>query len=386
MNSAGARVVEYYIYDASSDEPSDAWETSIVVHENDMPRFAAEKLDRLYGSIFSTLDQFKQDDAIAGTSTYVVRTNGKITTLLMFRFEQGVVKVLNQLIAIDCKELERFSTFIFTKYPFVSAISLTAIQSNLQRLSYPYQQFHSAEDIVATLPESGDKLLSLLGKNMRETVKRYTNKVKRTFPSFRFDVYVDDEIDEQLAMEIYAFHKARMHIKNDISKVSEQRFRKFIELARWRGMMTVATIDGRPCAGLICWRVDDRYFMRIIAHDPQFDEYKLGTISCYHTMRECTARGGKTFHFLSGRMQYKYRFLGVEQDFDRVVIYRSRTAILRNLPLALRTASRGTIRELLLWLQNAERKDDRISRFAVSLVQRWRMVKRLKTRFRPLSS
>ncbi|HYD80281.1 MAG TPA: GNAT family N-acetyltransferase [Paucimonas sp.] len=261
----------------------------------------------------------------------------------------------------------------------VSAISFTAIQTDLQDCAYPCLKFHWAEDLVAPLPESEDSLLSALGKNTREIVKRYARKIKRKFPSFRFDVYVGSEIDEGLAQEIYRLHKARMSRKGKGSNVDAPRFEKILRLARLRGLMTVAKIDGEICGGLICWRAGHDYFMRIIAHDPAYDEYKLGTVCCYRTMCECIARGGRFFHFMSGRLLYKYRLLGIEQDFDTLILYRSRSALLKSIWKMSRTIATGANRQTRLWLQNAERKDDFMSRMAVLLVRQWRMLKQLRT-------
>lgn len=352
--------------------------TSTSIHEKTIPWFAAEVLDHLYGSIYSTLDQFQLEDELGDASTYISKQRDEIAALLIFRCNGNIVSVLNQLITLDASELQRFADTLFAEDSSLSAISLTAVRSDTSKLQYPHQRFPFTEDIVATLPLSPDALLSQLGRNMRDTVKRYTNKVKKTFPTFRFETYIDRDICEAHAHELFRLHQERMHIKAQHSHLGEQEFLNILELARRRGMMTVAMIDGAVCGGLICWRVDRQYFMRIIAHDPRYDDYKIGSICCYLSMRECIARGGAEFHFLFGRMPYKYRFLGTGRIFDRIVIYRSHLAMLRHWRLAGQTMLNGWNQATRLWLQDAEHKNDWAARSTMAAIRTWRRVKQFR--------
>jgi hypothetical protein len=337
-------------------------------------------LDHLYGSIYATQDHLQIEGDLDGASTYVFRQRGDIKALLFFRREHGIATVLNQLIALDGAELQRFAATLFASDASLSAISLTAIQTGTSDLLYPYQRFRFTEDIVAPLPHSPDAFLSRLGPNTRETVKRYTSKVRRLFPSFRFEIYTDRDIDPRHARDLLRLHQARMLAKNKHSDIDEREFGNILELARRRGMMTVALIDDRICGGLICWRVDRQYFMRIIAHDPRYDSYKLGSVCCYLSMRECIAREGTAFHFLFGRVPYKYRFLGEAKGFDQIVIYRSYTGMARACRLAGRTAMSGMNREIRFWLQDAENKSDLLSRAAVSVAGTWHSARSLLMR------
>lgn len=382
MNKADASIDYPDAYEIELSDSSLGHEDSTTIdasiHEKDIPWFTAAALDRLYGSIYSTLDHFDIGDELHGTSTYVSRKHGEIAAALLFRREGRVATILNQLIAISRDELQRVADTLFAADANLSAIRLSAIRTGALRLHYPHQRFPFTEDIVAALPGSADTFLARLGRNTREIVKRYTNKVKKTFPSFRFDTYIDSNIGEAHARELFRLHHARMRVKKQRTDVDEREFRNILELARRRGMMTVATIDGTVCAGLICWRVERQYYMRVIAHDPRFDDYKLGSVCCYLSMRECIARGGAAFHFLFGRMPYKFRFLGVVRPFDQVVIYRSHLAMARQWRLASRTLLNGMNCKARIWLQDAEHKEDWIAGSVRSCARVWRAVKRIR--------
>lgn len=352
-------------------------EIEISHYDNEIPSFVDMELDRLYQNIFSSLAKFKLDGPMTSVSTYVVRKGSEIVTLLLFRREKEEVKVLNEMIQMDRQEIEQFVRFIFTKFRSVTVISLSAIQTDMRGIKFPYQQFHCAEDIVATLPGSAREYRASLGKKLRNTINYYTNKLERSYPSFCFKIALMEEVEQQQLIDIFQLHRARMRSKNKVSNINDEEIAQIIDLVRVCGLVGVATIDGQVCAGLICWRTGENFFLRTIAHDPKFDQYRMGTLCCYLTICECIARGGKEFHFMWTRLDYKYKFLGMEQDFDRVVVYRSPAQLFLNGRMVLNVAFRGIISETLLWLLNAERHDKLINRIAVRFVYLVRKLKRL---------
>lgn len=349
----------------------------ISYYDNEVPSFVDMELGRLYQNIYSSLAKFKIDGPMDSVNTYVSRKGSEIVTLLLFRYEKEEVKVLNEMIRMDSQEIDRFVRFIFNKFGSVAVISLSCIQTELRGIKFPYQKFYCSEDIVVTLPGSASDYRARLGKNLRKTINQYTNKLERSYPSFCFKIAVMEEIQQQQLIDILQLHKARMRHKNKTLNTTDEEIEKIIGLAKVCGLVGVAIIDGRVCAGQICWRAGEHFFARTIAHDPKFDQYRLGTLCCYLTICECIARGGKEFHFLWGRHEYKSSFLGIERDFDRVVIYRSRVQLFLNSKMALNVAFTGIILEIQLWLQNAERQDKLIHRTAVRFVYLVRKLKRL---------
>lgn len=119
-------------------------------------------------------------------------------------------------------------------------------------------------------------------------------------------------------------------------------------------MLSLLRLDGRICAGTINFRAGDNYFLEVIAHDPAYNDYRLGTLCCYLTICECIAREGKEYHFLWGAHDYKFRLLGVQRELDHLTIYRSRRHALlyprtvwRNWRLEWERKSRLRLRKLL---------------------------------------
>jgi hypothetical protein len=79
----------------------------------------------------------------------------------------------------------------------------------------------------------------------------------------------------------------------------------------------------------------------------------------------------------TGTTDLALRLLGVQRDLDKVIVYRSRTQLLMNGGLAIRTALQRRIRNAKLWLNEERRKNSRISRIVITSVK---SVKRLDMR------
>ncbi|HJV52264.1 MAG TPA: GNAT family N-acetyltransferase [Noviherbaspirillum sp.] len=345
-------------------------------HDNEVPPFAEAELERLYGNIYSSLRQFRIDGTLAApTSTYVERKAGEITAVYLFQRSGRKVRVLNEGITIGAEELQRFSSYLFFAYPSLDLVSFHAVRPATEGLAFPYHRYGCLEDIVLTLPESRVAYLDSMGNSTRNYIKRYLNKLKRTYPSFSHRIYVRDEIDEQQVRDIVRLNSARMAEKGKIAGIGEQDEQRIVRLMRECGMLSVILIDGRICAGTINYQVGDNYFLEVIAHDPAYNEYRLGTLCCYLTICECIARGGNEYHFLWGRNEYKYRLLGVERALDHLTIYRSQWHRCLHLRTTLGNIGRSAKRKGQIWLHEAEGREDPAARLAAAIAHAIRHVR-----------
>jgi hypothetical protein len=350
-------------------------EITISYYENEVPQFIEAEMDLLYGNIFSSPTNFRICDGdLKNVNTYVVRRDQKIITVFLFRHEDGKIQVMNEVITISSEEMDRFADYVFNRFGSVNLISFKAIQTDIKRFSYPYQRFNYSEDIAMALPATPDEYLASLGKNTRRNIKRYVEKITRGLPSYSFNVYAEDAVDERYIREIVQFNQARMASKNKISSLDENETQRITKLAKACGLVGVITINGRICAGAVSYRTGDNYFLDVLAHDPQYDNYWIGILCCYWTICECISRGGKEFHFLWGRYDYKFILGAVRRDLDYVAVYRSHLQFLRHADIALGIAYRGYLRQAKLWLNY---RDSFISGFTLRLLNHLRNIKRL---------
>ena len=345
-------------------------------YENEVPQFVEAEMERCFGSLFSALPHLRQTGKLtATTSTYVTRKDGQVEIVLLFERSGERVTVLNELVHLSKKDVSEFIAFVFARYESVSNIAFNAIRADLSGLPYPFQRFFCAEDIVISPLTSVDAYSASLKKNTRKSIRRHSNLLLRSHPSYTYTVLPSEAVSEEMVRQIIGFNRARMADKEKVSAYTDAESEWVCALASARGLVGVVTIEGRVCAGAVCCNVAGRYFMLVTAHDPEYDQFGLGILCCYRTICECIERDGKEVHLLWGRHAYKASLCGVPQRFDRIAIYRSRGDYLRNFDKVVFAAATGYLREARLWLVNAEGQENLKGRIATKL---WSFLRRAK--------
>jgi hypothetical protein len=347
-----------------------------LCYENEIPPYTEHEIERIYGNFFSTLEQFRESGRIEKANTYVVFSGDKITTIFLFCIEGNEARVLNEVIKVSQNEVDQFSNYIFSTYGAVDVILFHAVDTDVTPSHRPYQRINCLEDIVLTLPHIADDYYNNLGKSTRKTIKGYTNKLKRDFPTFENKTYVKEEAGEQLIRTIIEFNRARMLSTGKISAFDEEATKHIIHFVHVYGMICVATIDGKICAGSISYRVGDNYFMHVSAHDSKYDSYRLGVLFRYLTICECIRRGGKECHFLWGRQEFKFSLLGIQRDLHDLVLYRSRVRLVLQSGMALHTRAKGFKRQSQLIIRSAKDRIADMGGLTLRLLNRMGMLRR----------
>jgi hypothetical protein len=352
---------------------------AIECHRDAVPAFIEAELDSLYGSLFCSLTHFRIHGGLENASTYIARAGGRAIAIFLFRIEGGIARVINEWMPLDDVEASRFSDYVFANYPKVGAIVFGAVAAKIVRPAYPCQHIDVTEDSVLALPASEEEFAVRLGKSTRTNVRYYLNKLKREHPSFRFTVYRGSEADEDDMRQIVRLNRIRMQNKNKVSANDEAALEQILQMSRATGLVGIVTIGGKLCAGAIGYRIGDNFFSWVRAHDPAYDDYRLGRLTGYLMINAAIARGICEYHFLWGREEHKAMLQGVERRFERVVFYRSRLHMARHAAVALDTIRIGLSRHLRVWLQDARQRDDRLSRLAVRALDSARRLKNLLT-------
>ena len=347
---------------------------SISCYHNEVPFFIGQELDALYASLYSSMIQFVLNGAIDGARTHVARKRWAILVIFLFRRESRKIQVINEVIHIDAEEIERFTIYIFSVFTSVSVISFHSIETNLRTLPRAFQRFNYLEGIVLGLPGASGEYHASLGKATRTHMKQYLKRLARDFPSFRCEIRTGTETDEAQVREIVALNKVRRAAKNKGASISDQKTQRIVARAKACGLVGMATIDGRICAGAITYRTGDNYFLGVLAHDSALNHYSPGILCCYLTICACIERKSQEFHFLWDHYEYKYRFGGVRRDLDKVTVYRSAPHCVINGDLVLKNASDGYARRILLRLQDARRQNHLVARLLINPARRLRIL------------
>jgi hypothetical protein len=335
-------------------------EITTRIYKNEVPAFIDQELECLYENLYSTVVEFtsRPPEPSAKIDTFVERQGGKLRTILLLQRHRKMVKVLNEVLEVDEQVMRRLAGFLFAEFPSVSVISFHAIRTNVANIGFPFQRFNILEDIVLALPPCRDEYLASLGKSTRKTIRYYTNRLMRCFPSFRYQIYSKHQISREHILAIITMKSARMAEKDKIAIDREEDVDVIWGLARRYGVVGIATINGEICAGWIGYRVGRHDYMSVSAYDGKYDDYRLGTLCCYFAICDCIVRGGLECHFLWGDDDYKFRFLGVRRELDDVVIYRSRAAMLASGGTVFRAVRKSTIRKVKRWLSRTGNKPE----------------------------
>lgn len=316
-------------------------EDAIAIYENQVPAFVEAELERLYGTLFSTLAYFRACGGLDGVKTYVARRNGVVSAVFLFRREGERVQMINEGMVLDADEIRRFAQHMFHAPDPAGVIVFHAVQTASTLDGYLHQRYFCAEDFIVELPDTPEAYLARLGSATRKNIKRHKNRIERDFPSFQHRMVDGRTVDEQHVRTIIELNRARMAGKNKASFIDESVTQEILRLTRECGVVYLATIDGRVCAGTIIFRVGSSYISKVNAHDPRYDDYRLGMVCCYLGVCAAIGEGARRFHFGQGRYEYKVALLGEHHGFDRIVLYRSPLHLLLNAKTAYSSAAAG---------------------------------------------
>ena len=302
-------------------------EFSIAYYENSIPSFVDEELDKLYGSRHACRKYFEAYEKIWRIGTYACRKNGHLTAIFLFGRNKRKVEVLNQSIYISSDEIERFAEYIFNKIPNINRIDFRNVIIDALNLGVPFRSLDLHEDVILCAPATVDEYLAKLGKNTRHNIRRYTSRLMHDFPSFTFHIIEEQLQTEAQLRRLLGFSRERMADKNTIG-TDEAEFQRIMKMVQSYGFVTEAKINGETCGGLICYKINNNYFFRIVAHDPRYDEYSLGFLLYFMTICESIRRGGRMLNLGWIQYPYKSRLGGVSRKLSSVTIYRSRTQLM----------------------------------------------------------
>lgn len=346
-----------------------------------VPEFVEQELINLYQSIFTTLARMRIYGLEKTANTYVVRDQRGIRTVFIFRRDGNQITVYNEQIELNEKEIKQFSEIIFSKYKSVSFVSFYAICVDFSSFSRPYQKLNCLEDIVVHLPDTTDQYLKSLSENTRASIRKSQKKLQLNFPSIQFESYSKENVDEDQIRSIVALSRARMSAKKRHFHYDEDGIQKLIKLVKEYGTILVAKNTSGICAGTICYRVGECYFMHILAHDPKYNEYGLGKFCCYLSVCEAINHGAKEYHFGWGRTNYKYAMGAKNVDLYRIEIYRSRIRLAGNIGHFLQLTVFFEIRRYKLWLEQIDQGNTKLNKRIVNAIMALRRIKSFRTTY-----
>ncbi|WP_206668754.1 GNAT family N-acetyltransferase [Lacisediminimonas profundi] len=349
-----------------------------ICHENLVPEFVEDEIATLYGSLYSSLPLLRAYDSLHDpVSTFVLYRNEEVDAIFLFRIHSSVLSVLNEGMQLNHEQAGLFGNYVFSRYPTVSVIRFSSVDLRPGgSLPFPHQSFQSLENLVLALPESVQAYHDSLSKNTRRNLKRYGERLVRDFPSFTWEVVEGSEVDDEDVRAIIRLNIVRMASKNKISAYDATETERMVALVRQCGLVGIARIDGRVCAGTLSFRTGSNYALSVLAHDPAYNDYSPGILCAYKAIGECIARGAREFHFLWGRYDYKFLLLAVERPLVKLSIYRSWIQMLMHVDLFLGAEVEAGRRRGIEWLHALGKQDTQRARLGLRILAAMRAARR----------
>lgn len=329
------------------------------IHEHQVPAFAVEALDSLYGSLYASYAHLRLCEAdMVMPHTWLGYQRGKIAGVLLFRMESDRVLVLTEMFQLDAAIAASFCRTLLARYRKPHAIVFNAIGMDAPKalFSFPCQYFAFSENYVIDLPDSVGAYHRLLGKSTRKTLAGYGNRLRRDYPEFKWTACDAAELPLQeqhaLVVQLQAFKQASMAARGKRAQIDVQDTARMLTMASQSGLFGLGMVNGKLCAGSLACRIGDNYVMLLCAVDPVLSAHRLGLLSCYWAICDCIQRSGRQCHLLWGRYQYKEQLLAKPQVLYQLKIYRSRWHMMRNPGAVVRMALKGWRYRLRSWMLN----------------------------------
>lgn len=347
---------------------SDAY--ALRVYENEIPPFVEVHLEKLYDNIYCSLARLRLYESMEGISTFVASDGNDIRFLILFRLFRGVVKVVNQQIELREHDIACFANEIFAVYPGVRRIEFYALNCTIHSsaFQYLYQQIQQLEENVIEISGNGNDYLRQLGSKTRCGIQKYMRKTVADYPSYRFEVFAQDRVTIDLVSAVVRLTEMRMKFKHKPSYLGADSIATLAKLARTHGYITTITIDGEICAANLCFKVRDRHFAQVIAHDPRFNQYALGHQLNLQSILYSISDGAKEIWMMGGRSEEKARFHARQRFLNSIVVYRTRFDALCSWPTFIRIVLRKRAMSARQFLRKKSLENNNPGRFVARLV------------------
>lgn len=298
-------------------------------------------IDKIYRNIFCSMPA--RDYLIGDTpaQAYLKTVDDVPNQVILFEPHGGRIKVLNKNFRLPPRDLDDFCRCIFCSDKKIDVIVLPSVATDTTGLEFVAQCFNITEDIVIYLPATREEYTEKLGKNTRESIRRYMRRLSRDFPDIEFRSYERESVELNDISELISLNEQRIRNKNQSPSHTDAKTEQLKRAVKDFGVTLIAKRQGIVCGGVVCTCVEGCYYMHVIAHDPIFDFIRLGKICCYLSICDAIDRGATEYHMLAGVYDYKLKFLGIKRDFDKVLVYRSAASKFFNLGTYVEALVRG---------------------------------------------
>lgn len=181
---------------------------------------------------------------------------------------------------------------------------------------------------VLSLPPTWEEYLKLLGKNMREQIKRYPKRLEKQFAVEYSLAQTEDEIQAALS-DLFRLHGARWRARGQtgvLATPGRQKFHRAVCSAfAKRGWLRLWTLrcDRQAVCVLLNYFYQGKYYFFIGGFAPEFSRWSVGVCLFSKVLRQAIDEGATEFDFLKGEEEYKYRFGAQNRDYQTLSFFQN---------------------------------------------------------------
>lgn len=216
---------------------------------------------------------------------------------IIFSGGEEVADYLDIIGTDDAKKKAWPEILAFLKKEGIKSLHLNNIPENSPTLSFfPHQKEDTTPKM--TLPQ-------ILDKKARHEMERKIRKFERE----QTNIEIRDELDIDLLLSLMRLdHKKKTFLTPEM----ELFFRKIVEQFQKHIVQTTLTVNNKPAATLLAFRMGDM----LMSYNSGFDEQHFSGAGFYLKamhIKRATENGIKVYNFLQGSERYKYDLGG--KDF-----------------------------------------------------------------------
>ncbi|MCW5849985.1 MAG: GNAT family N-acetyltransferase [Anaerolineae bacterium] len=194
-----------------------------------------------------------------------------------------------------------------------------------QAAGWQVEDVHEDVCPVIPLPTDWEVYLATLNKHQRHEVRR---KLRRLHDEAQFDYRVIRDGPDLDTAVAHFFHLHRLS-HHDKARFMDERmetfFRAIITTLSQAGYLELALlyIEQQPAAAMLNFRYGDRLLVYNSGYDPAYRPHlSSGIVLLSLCIQDAIARGVRSFDFLQGDEEYKYRFGAVDTRLRRMTVKR----------------------------------------------------------------
>ena len=179
------------------------------------------------------------------------------------------------------------------------------------------------------LDTSFDKYISGLSASTRYALRRKHRKFERESGRIIIE-NTDLSRNPEMLSELFDLHRKRWDALEGKTSTFSTRYRESFNnrllqrLAEGDGFFSCMSIDNKPVSILYIFTYKNNAFFYQNGWNPLFESYGVGLLNIQQAIRHAIEAGYKSFDFLRGEEEYKYKFCGESRTAYSVLYFASR--------------------------------------------------------------